>query len=65
MGEIADMMLNGIMCCQCGAALYEDVMDQQIGFPIICDDCYAKLSDQEKENYEGRKESDYKKKGKV
>jgi len=36
MGEIADMMLEGILCSQCGVAL--DVEDE-VGYPVECSDC--------------------------
>ena len=49
MGEIADMMINGVLCSQCGCALYKDVMEQDLGFPVMCADCYADLPEKEKE----------------
>lgn len=36
MGEMAEMMLSGIMCQCCG--VYLDV-DEECGFPMSCDDC--------------------------
>ena len=57
MGEIAEMMIGGILCCQCGGALAEEVMEQDLGFPVICDDCYDDLSKEEKPDYKDRRES--------
>lgn len=34
MGEIADMMLDGILCQECGQFIGE-----RVGFPQSCDDC--------------------------
>ena len=34
MGEIADMMIEGMLCQQCGAYLGEGD-----GFPVTCEDC--------------------------
>ena len=36
MGEIADMMLNGIMCAGCGEWLDND---EECGFPLYCASC--------------------------
>ena len=61
MGEISELMLNGTLCCQCGACLREDVIDKKLGFPIICDSCYQELSDKEKKDYVSRHENCFKK----
>lgn len=34
MGEIADMMLDGTLCCECGAYIGSDC-----DYPIKCEDC--------------------------
>ncbi len=57
MGEISELMLNGSLCCQCGACLDESVIDQRLGFPVICDDCYESLSKKDKLIYKDRVES--------
>lgn len=36
MGEIADMMINGDMCAECGCTLECD----GFGVPILCHDCH-------------------------
>lgn len=56
MGEIAEMMIGGILCCQCGVALDEDVMDMDIGVPIICSSCFEELSEKDKADFEHRNE---------
>jgi len=41
MGEIADAMLNGVMCASCGE-LFGDVLDdgfEEPGYPRYCDGC--------------------------
>ena len=58
MGEIAEMMLEGTLCCQCGACLGEKIIDMNLGIPVICEDCYTDLSDKEKKDYEGRNEKE-------
>jgi len=57
MGEVVNMMISGILCCQCGAYLHEDVMEQELGFPVICEDCFEELSAKEKEEYKDRVET--------
>lgn len=34
MGEVAEMMLDGTMCCSCGEFLGGDE-----GYPVECEDC--------------------------
>jgi hypothetical protein len=57
MGEIADMMLEGTLCCQCGQTLDERVIDLDMGIPVICDSCYEELSHRDKLDYRFRHES--------
>lgn len=38
MGDVANAMLSGDLCAQCGAFMNENCIDQ--GFPIYCDDCH-------------------------
>jgi len=37
MGEIADMMLSGLLCTQCG--VYIDY--EEPGYPRLCGDCHT------------------------
>lgn len=40
MGEIADAMLNGEMCHQCGVWLEEFLeTGKPLGYPALCEDC--------------------------
>ena len=50
MGEIADMIINGFLCQQCGQYMpdYEEP-----GYPRTCPDC-EKENRKEKENTNGR-----------
>lgn len=57
MGEISKLMLEGSLCCNCGACLDEKVVDMDLGFPVICDLCYEDLSNKEKKEYDCRYES--------
>lgn len=41
MGEIADMMLDGTMCEQCGEWL-GDPMSEPQGFPGLCPSCASR-----------------------
>lgn len=52
MGEIAEMMMDGTLCCNCGVYLDELELenvgiikedDFDIGFPISCASCLEKL----------------------
>lgn len=38
MGEIADMMIEGDLCVECGGALE----CEGFGIPILCHDCHSK-----------------------
>ena len=60
MGEISKMMLEGILCCQCGAALEDRVIDQEIGVPIICEDCFNCLDAKGRKEFQYRCEKDFK-----
>jgi NMD protein affecting ribosome stability and mRNA decay len=57
MGENANMMLTGILCCQCGQTLDEKVIDQELGIPIICEDCYLDLNAEQKKEFKERHEN--------
>lgn len=37
MGEIAEMMIEGVLCIECGSALDCEA----IGIPIYCHDCHS------------------------
>lgn len=56
MGEVADLMLSGVLCCECGRTLDEKVIEYSAGVPVICNDCYEQLPKKEKKNYGGRNE---------
>ena len=38
MGEIAQMMLEGVLCERCGVALLDEG-EEVPGFPCLCEDC--------------------------
>jgi len=41
MGEIADMMINGETCAQCGTLTKRfENSGEGWGFPVLCDDCW-------------------------
>jgi len=58
MGEIANLMLSGKLCCRCGVCLDEKVIDMDLGIPVICDDCYKDLPKQEKPHFKDRREAE-------
>lgn len=35
MGEVAEMILNGILCEQCGCF----ISCEEVGYPRLCEDC--------------------------
>lgn len=39
MGDAADMMLDGTLCCQCGVLLLEGPDDEPAGHPVTCESC--------------------------
>ena len=41
MGEIAEMMLDGTMCEQCG----QFISDEPVGYPMVCDECETENED--------------------
>jgi hypothetical protein len=45
MGEIADMMLDGTLCEQCG-----EFIDEGGGFPRLCASCSSEADKSEKKN---------------
>jgi len=51
MGEIANLMIEGVLCCQCGQALYDDVIEQKLGYPIMCEECYNDLPEDARKHY--------------
>lgn len=57
MGEIAEMMLSGILCCQCGETLDEETIDMEMGVPIVCNSCFDELSEKGKVDFEQRNEN--------
>ena len=56
MGEIAEMMLSGILCCQCGETLDEEIIDMENDVPIVCSSCFDELSEKGKVDFEHRNE---------
>lgn len=41
MGEIAELVLDGILCSQCGSFVDENV----VGHPRLCEDCWDNEDD--------------------
>lgn len=52
MGEIAEMMISGILCCQCGTALDEEIIEMQLDIPVICNSCFEELPREDKVKFE-------------
>ena len=48
MGEIADMMINGELCCLCGVHLDDDGN----GYPVVCRSCWDDLKPKDRKNYQ-------------
>jgi len=51
MGEIAEMMLDGTLCCQCGCYIGNDG-----GYPVKCSDCKPKKKRRKKTAVRDNKE---------
>lgn len=47
MGEIAEMMLDGFMCEQCGEIIGDIESGEGQGFPCLCAACQADAGDDE------------------
>ena len=65
MGEIAEMMISGILCCQCGVVLDEEIIDMQLDIPIICNSCFEELSQKDKAKFEHQVEKFFLKNNKL
>lgn len=44
MGEIAELMLTGKLCNQCGVSIREDGYNL-VDIPTLCHDCHSELQD--------------------
>jgi len=50
MGEIADEMITGRCCSNCGMYFSDDNWDlYEHGYPVVCDECWAKYTHEEKQ----------------
>ena len=45
MGEIADLMLGGKLCCGCGVCLEEEVIKLDLEIPVMCHDCHSEYQE--------------------
>ena len=50
MGEIAEAMIAGKMCCECGCCLEIDAP----GIPVMCHDCHSQYQKSCKRPSEGK-----------
>jgi len=45
MGEIAEAMTTGMLCCECGACYNnEDADFRDTGIPVRCNDCHKNIA---------------------
>ena len=51
MGEIAEAMISGKLCAQCGCDLFEAVVKMDMGIPIYCDFCWGELPAEDKKYF--------------
>ena len=56
MGEIAEMMISGILCCQCGETLDEEIIEMQLDIPVICNSCFEELPQKYKVKFKHQEE---------
>ena len=47
MGEIAELILDGTMCCVCGEWLHDG--EDGDGYPMMCDACAAEQGEEDDE----------------
>lgn len=45
MGDIADMMLTGILCSMCG-----EYIGEEVGYPVQCAGCRGEAFEEDDEN---------------
>ncbi|WP_193437413.1 hypothetical protein [Sporolactobacillus pectinivorans] len=55
MGEAAEMILEGILCEQCGCL----IDGEETGYPRLCEDCQKSSNQSHKRNRRGKKESQW------
>ena len=41
MSEIADDIINGLCCSDCGVYFWEDSKSVEHGYPVLCWDCHS------------------------
>ena len=55
MGEMAEDMIDGTACQLCGQ-YFQDPKNENLaythGYPVICDDCWHELLEDEREGYQ-------------
>lgn len=47
MGDIADMILDGILCENCGSYIDDDISNDGPGFPRLCEYCQAEQDNEQ------------------
>lgn len=62
MGDVADMMLEGVLCCECGVliearrfrkaggVLEGTALKKRPGYPVPCEDCQPKWPDRQEQD---------------
>ena len=53
MGEIADAMIYGACCSQCGT-----YFEREHGYAVLCPGCYCDLQEEDKEDFQEATESE-------
>lgn len=51
MGQIAEDMIDGTMCDECGCYFVKNGKLYTHGHPATCSDCWKDLSEEEKKNH--------------
>lgn len=41
MSEIADDMVNGLCCSECGVYFFQNGKTVEHGYPVLCHDCHS------------------------
>lgn len=55
MGDIADDMINGSSCSQCGMYFHDPQKPETLvehGYPVVCYHCWNKMSKNERTNFQ-------------
>lgn len=54
MGDIAEAMITGILCSECGSAFEDGETFEEVGIPVMCHDCHSQYQKSCKRPHAGK-----------